>query len=231
MKIKLLLVLGLMFLALPMKVRAIYDPLSVTNNRYGIHVFNPDEVKLASEVVNTSGGEWGYIVVPIQSNDRDREKWNKFMDNCRDKKLIPIIRLATDPDTDTWTLPSIWDSTDFANFLNDLNWPVKNRYIIIYNEPNHGNEWGGKVDPAKYGKVALETIEIFKERNEDFFMLLAGLDMAAPNEGTTHMNWKRFLFQMNRNIQKYCKKLMVGIVMHILIPLFPHHLMTPMITV
>ena len=179
---------------------AIYDPLTVANNKFGIHVFNSDEVDLAASLVNTNGGEWGYITVPIQSNDRNREKWNEFMDKCAELKLIPIVRLATLMDKNSWARPTKWDGVDFANFLNDLSWPTKNRYVIVYNETNHGNEWGGAVDSASYARVLSETIDVFKDRNEDFFMLPAGMDAAAPNMGTQHMNWKRYLYQMNQAV-------------------------------
>jgi hypothetical protein len=96
---------------------------------------------------------------------------------------------------------------DFANFLNDLDWPTKNRYVVVYNEPNHSNEWGGSVDPGDYGRVLTETIEVFKERNEDFYMMMAGLDAAAPNSGTEHMNWKSFVYQMNRSYPQALMKI------------------------
>lgn len=179
--------------------KAIYDPLTVPNNKFGIHVFSDNEVDKAAELVNTSGGEWGYITVPIESKDRNREKWNEFMHKCKEYKLIPIVRLATFVQGENWQRPSRWDSVDFANFLNDLDWPTKNRYVVVYNEPNHANEWGGSVDPIDYGRVLTETMEVFKERNEDFYMLPAGLDVAAPNSETEHMNWKNFLYQMNRS--------------------------------
>ncbi len=50
---------------------AIYDPLSVSNNRFGIHILNPSEVEKAAELVNSSGGDWGYVTIPIRANDRD----------------------------------------------------------------------------------------------------------------------------------------------------------------
>ena len=55
---------------------AIYDPLSVPNNRVGVHVLSPDELESATKLVNNDGeGEWGYITVPIQAGDRDKTKW------------------------------------------------------------------------------------------------------------------------------------------------------------
>ena len=50
--------------------------------------------------------------------------------------------------------PNEYDLIDFANFLNQLPWPVNNRYVIIYNEPNQENEWGAGGVQALRGRAA-----------------------------------------------------------------------------
>lgn len=187
-------------------VWAISDPLTSKNNRFGIHIFEPNEIEKAAELVNSKGGAWGYVTVPLRSDDRNREKWNEFMRKCREKQVIPIIRLATTMKSDYWTKPSRWDAIDFANFLNDLDWPVINRYVIVYNEPNHHNEWGNILSPEEYANELAKTIEIFKARNDDFFMLPAGLDIAAPND-KEHISWKNYLAQMYRANPDSLKKI------------------------
>lgn len=177
------------------QVTAISDPLSVPNNKAGIHILDPNEVERVPDLVNSSGGEWGYVTVPIRDDDKDRIKWQKFMDKCRELKLIPIIRLATVMKPGAWESPTLYQSLDFANFLNDLDWPVKNRYVIVYNEPNHAAEWDGYVDPAGYAIILKYTSQIFKVRNEDFFILPAGLDAAAP-DGGGHLSIYNFMNQM-----------------------------------
>ena len=178
-------------------VWAISDPLSVANNKIGIHILDPNEVERVSDLVNSNGGEWGYVTVPIRDDDKDRIKWQRFMDKCRELKLIPIIRLATVMKPGGWESPTLYRSLDFANFLNDLSWPVKNRYIIVYNEPNHATEWDGYVDPAGYAVILKYTSQIFKTRNENFFILPAGLDAAAP-DGNGHLSIYNFMNQMVR---------------------------------
>ena len=74
---------------------AIEDPLVVPNNKIGIHVFSPTELGDAVKLINGNGGDWGYITVPIQSNDRDLKKWQNFMLQCKKLHIIPIVRLST----------------------------------------------------------------------------------------------------------------------------------------
>lgn len=166
-------------------VSAVTDPLSVPNNRYGVHILEPGELMSAAKLINSNGGKWGYVTVPIRSDDRDREKWTRFFIQCRNNYVIPIIRLATYINGDKWVTPSNFDLVDFANFLNDMPWPVKNRYITIFNEPNHSNEWGGMLAPTDYASLLIEARDIFKTRSDDFYILNAGLDMSAPNSATS----------------------------------------------
>lgn len=169
--------------------------LALANNKVGVHIFDPNEINNVADLVNSNGGDWGYVTVPLRSDDRDREKWQKFMHKCFEKHLIPIIRLSTTMQDDHWTKPGFYDYIDFANFLNDLDWPIKQRYVIVYNEPNHASEWGNEINPNQYAHELNRTISFFKETNPDFFMLNAGLDMAAPNNAT-HMQWKKYIYQM-----------------------------------
>src|ERR1035437_1768497 len=130
---------------------AIYDPTSTLNNKFGIHILFPAELSDAAPLVNSNGGDWGYVAIPMQASDRDLDKWQSFMDDCARRHLIPIIRLATTGDyfnKSSWSQPSNYDVLDFANFLNSLNWPTKNRYVIIFNEPNRGDEWDGTPNPT-----------------------------------------------------------------------------------
>lgn len=167
-------------------VRAVVDPTSANNNRIGIHIFNPDEIFDAAKLVNSSGGDWGYVTVPIRSDERDFSKWYAFFQNTRKLHVIPIVRLLTYVDGDKWVAPNSYDLVDWANFLNGMPWPVKNRYIILYNEPNHSQEWGGQVSPHEYATLLMEARRIFKDRSDDFFLLSAGLDMSVPQSATSY---------------------------------------------
>ena len=175
---------------------AITDPLEVSNNKIGIHILFTDEVDPASKIVNNNGeASWGYVTIPIQATDRDRIKWQRFLDECKNRQVIPIIRVATVPEGSNWVEPNNFDLVDFANFLGDLTWPTENRYVIIFNEVNRSDEYGGYVSPEKYADVLNNAIDIFKAKSSDFFILPAGLDNAASNSRSS-LNWRLYLERM-----------------------------------
>lgn len=166
------------------------------NNKFGIHLAVASEEDLvdAARLVNSSGGDWGYVTVVIQENDLDRNKWQNVFDKMRELHLVPLVRIATSPQPGGfWRRPDVEDTERWANFLDSLNWVVKSRYVILFNEVNHGAEWGGQVDVESYGKVAFEFAKKLKERNSDFFIMLAGLDAAAPHQLPNYEDEEKFL--------------------------------------
>ena len=182
---------------------AIYDPNSKPNNIVGIHILFPSELSEAARLVNSSGGDWGYVTIPIQASDKDLIKWQSFMDDARKNHLIPILRLATNGDyfnKVSWSKPTDADVLDFANFLNSLNWPTKNRYVEIYNEPNRGDEWGGSPNPAEYAEILSYAVDIFKQRSDEFFIISAGLDNASSNIAGQSVNEYYFMRQMDEAV-------------------------------
>lgn len=193
-------------------VYAIVDPLSSPNNKFGIHIIQatPNESSPAAELVNTNG-DWGYITFLIQSNDRNENKWQEFFNDLRRRHLIPIVRLATkplnDPPAGGWERPYEKEYEAWADFLDSLNWPTKNRYVIIYNEPNHGKEWGNFVDPKNYAKVLDQTITALKSKNRDFFVLNAGLDASAPSKPPQFEDQVVFMKQMEEAVPGIFNKL------------------------
>jgi uncharacterized protein len=189
---------GLWLAVAPIRARAVYDALSVPNNRYGVHILDPDEVADAAKLVNSSGGDWGYVTIPIRSDDRDKEKWTRFFLNTRKYHVTPIVRLVTYINGDTWVAPTSFDLVDFANFLSDMPWPTQNRYIILFNEPNHAQEWGGRIAPVEYATLLLDARQIFSTRSENFFLLSAGMDMSSPNSPTS-MDALNYYREMSRS--------------------------------
>lgn len=177
--------------------QAIYDPASVPNNKIGIHILFPTELDKAKELVNSNGGDWGYVTIPIQSGDKDLHKWQEFMDNCKKLHLIPLVRLATHGDyfeTTTWKKPQDDDIVDFANFLNSLDWPTKNRYIIVYNEVNRADEWQGEANPSEYARLLSYAVTVFKSNNSDFFIISSGMDNASVTGNGTYNQFDFFSF-------------------------------------
>ena len=176
---------------------ASYDPLSKPNNKFGIHILFTEEISEASNLINSNGGDWGYVTIPIQASDRNLDKWQAFMDNCKKYHLIPIIRLATDGDyfsKISWSKPTDNDVLSFANFLNSLNWPTKNRYVVVFNEVNRADEWGGSPDAPGYAEILDYATQIFKQRSSDFFIISAGFDNASiniPNQSADQFTYMR----------------------------------------
>ena len=162
----------IVFLALSVRpILAIVDPLSVANNRFGIHVLEVDDLKPAANLVNSQGGDWGYVTLIIRQNDRDQEKWQAIFDSLRRLHLIPIVRLATESENDYWVSPKSEDVSSWVEFLNSLNWVVKNRYVVLFNEPNHAKEWGNNLNPQAYTSIVRQFHQQLKTTSSDFFIL------------------------------------------------------------
>lgn len=179
---------------------AVENPLVVPNNKVGIHILFPEEINLAATLVNSNGGDWGYVTIPIQAGDKNMLKWQTFMDSAKQKHVIPIVRLATEGDyfnTKVWRKPSAVDILDFANFLNSLSWPTKNKYIVVFNEVNRGDEWGGTPNPKEYADLLFYASTVFKNKDVGFFIISAGLDNAAPNIPGKFIDNYTFLTQMH----------------------------------
>lgn len=188
---------------------AISDPTSITNNKFGIHIISPtpQELTEAQTLVNSAGGDWGYITFVIEDKDQNVDKWQRFFNELRSRHLIPIVRLATHPVGDSWAVPDDDSPKKWSEFLAQLNWPIKNRYIMIYNEPNHGAEWGGIVDPAKYAQILNQTIEELKKQSPDFFVLNAGFDASTPQKPPAYMDEITFIEQMEKEVPGIFEKL------------------------
>lgn len=179
------LILFLLFFLIPRPVSAVYDPLSVPNNTYGIHIADFNDIADVAPLVNSSGGDWGYITLVASDSDRDKGRWQSMFDQMRRLHLIPLVRLATHPASSGWVKPNPGTFDELVTLFHSLNWPTENRYIILYNEPNHANEWGGTLDPEGYANVSVELAKKFKQASPDFFMLPAGLDVSAASDGSS----------------------------------------------
>ena len=173
-------------------VFAVVDPTATPNNKFGIHIFSEKDLTSAANLVNSGGGDWGYVTIVITEAERDHDRWQKVFDQMRKLHLIPIVRLATKANGDTWDAPQEAEINNWVAFLNSLNWVTENRYVVINNEPNHAQEWGDRVDPAGYALYLKEISQKLKAASSDFFILPAGLDPASLNTATT-MSEDRFL--------------------------------------
>lgn len=175
--------LSLLSLFVAKPAYALYEPLSVANNKFGIHVADPNDIPATAALVNSTGGDWGYVTLVIPETDRSVEKWQKVFNEMRRLHLIPLVRLATHVEGDAWAKPTPESFPEWVDFLSKLNWPIENRYVIIFNEPNHAKEWGNSLDPEGYAEILVRLAGMLKEKSEDFFILPAGLDASAASDG------------------------------------------------
>lgn len=183
------------FLCVVYPVQAVYDPLSVPNNRFGMHIIDENDLDSAAKLVNSSGGDWGYVQLVIQEDDRNIEKWQNILNRMRVLHIIPLLRLATHVEGDHWVKPRENDIGSWVDFLDSLHWVSENRYIIVFNEPNHAKEWGNDINPAEYAHFLKEFFTRLKARSEDFFILPAGMD-ASASDGPDTQDESEYIKQM-----------------------------------
>jgi hypothetical protein len=155
-------------------------PILASGNIFGLHLTQPQDIDTAKDIINSNGGDWGWVTIVIRLDQLNHQTWQDFFDNCRKDHLIPIIRLATIADGSNWKTPSYSDIDNLANFLNSLNWPTTQQHIILFNEINHAQEWGGNIDIKNYVDISIYASQKFKSLNPNFFILSSGLDLVAP---------------------------------------------------
>ncbi len=170
------------------------NPLWQENNKFGLYIYaeEKDFFEIAQKLVNSNGGEWGYVLIPYSVKDYDTKKWARVFDQLISKKLIPVIQLWN-VDVDNYQE----ETRKSAEFLNKFIWPIKFRYISVYNEPNDNKFWYGKADGTEYARILDYTIRIFKEVNSDFYMLNGAFNVSASNDGESTDS---FIFMKNMNI-------------------------------
>jgi len=194
--LKLFLILIGFFLVSAKSAKAANTNLGWVNNKFGIHVSsNPKDLDQAAELINSNGGDWGWITVVIRQDELNFNQWQEYFNKCRRLHLIPIVRIATIAKEKFWLKPAEETTKKIANFLNQLNWPNQDKFVIIYNEPNQGQEWGGRVSPKEYFEILEYAADYFHQLDKDFFVLSAGLDLAAPDKKPLFMSAEKFYRQ------------------------------------
>jgi hypothetical protein len=148
----------------------------------------PQHLRYARQAI----GNWGYVTELIRSDDLAVAKWQHFMDLCAELHITPILRLATtyDTDNDWWRAPEPDPdgsygtlAARYADFIAGLAWPTSDHYVIIANEPNHGNEWSGRPDPAAYARFLIDVADAIHAADPESRILNAGLDPYTPHTG------------------------------------------------
>ncbi len=124
--------------------------------------------------------------------------------NSQKNKIHPILRLTSQPKGAVWQRPKLIDAVDWANWLSLLDWPDGDRWVIIFNEPNHANEWGGQINPAEYAQILKEFSLKLHTKDPRFKILPAALDVAAgrtPETLPAKKYWQQvFAYLPNLNL-------------------------------
>jgi hypothetical protein len=150
----------------------------------GIHILNTGDLSKAKELLKTekTKDDWHYITIPLSLADlKKRDEWNAFFLTAKQEKFTPIIRLVTKFENGAWSVPNKKQITEYFTFLSSLDWPTDKKYIIVFNEVNHANEWGGRIDPGQYADVLKFTSNWAKSEDKNYQILPAAMDLAAPN--------------------------------------------------
>lgn len=155
-------------------------PILASNNIFGLHLTQPQDIYKAKDIINSSNGDWGWATIVVRTDQLNPQMWQDFFNNCRKFHIIPIIRIATQMKNNNWEKPNFSDIDKIAEFLNSLNWPIQEQYIILFNEINHASEWGGEVDTKNFADTSIYAYQKFKALNNNFFILSSALDLAAP---------------------------------------------------
>lgn len=170
---------------------AVVNPVLATTAKVGMHVLHPSDVREAVALLDAQNGDdsdpWYYITLPFSLKDAQNiSQWQSFFDEAKDLRVIPIIRLVTEPKGDVWKIPTRADIVTELNALQSLQWPTSKKRIIIFNEVNHAKEWGGQIDPAAYARTLRFASQWAQSLDENFVVLPAAMDLAATGgNGTT----------------------------------------------
>ena len=156
-------------------------------SKIGVHILHTGELEKAKQLVQVDDKDsWHYVTIPFTIGDLQREaEWQAFFNEAREKKLIPLVRLTTQVEDGSWVVPTRWQITQMISLLGRLEWPTSEKHIIVFNEVNHSKEWGGHIDPEEYADVLLFTKNWANTEGENFVVLPAAMDLAAPNGSAT----------------------------------------------
>jgi hypothetical protein len=179
------------------------DSLWEDNNKFGLYVYaeERDYFEIAQKLVNSNGGEWGYVLIPYNMDDRDLDKWRRVFGQLMNKKLIPIVQLWK-LDKDNYRE----QTKEVAEFFNRFVWPIKYRYISVYNEPNDAAFWEGEVSPEEYAEILEHTIDTFNKVSDDYFLLNGAFNISASTTATT-MDAFTYMYRMQQEVPGIFEKL------------------------
>lgn len=173
------------------------------NNAIGMYVNNNvDDIKEAAKLVNSNGGKWGYVLLTMEINDRNKSNWQDLMDAAKSSSLIPIVQLFNNNNCN----PDKLDFKGLAETLNSVKWPTKHRYITVFNEMNAKDYWCQRLAPAEYAKSLDKAINAFKAKSAEFFIMPGAFNSSARTQDR-YMGEDSYLIEMNKAVPGIFKKI------------------------
>ena len=150
----------------------------------GIHILHPQEISQVRQLFseqNTNKHTPVYVTIPYSLADTKKaEDWQLFFKQSKEVNVIPIVRLTTAFEKNTWKVPSRSDVVLLLDSLDKMEWPQPERHIIVFNEVNHAKEWGGQISPRTYASILEFTANWAHTQAHPYVVLPAALDLAAP---------------------------------------------------
>jgi hypothetical protein len=166
------------------------------NNKFGMYVHNiVDDIKASAKLINSNGGDWGYILLTMDIADRNKSGWQDMFDAASKSHLIPIVQLFNNGKCD----PKKMDFEALAKMLNDLKWPSKHRYISVFNEVNAKDYWCEKIAPDEYARALDKAIKAFRGKSTNFFIMPAAFNSSARTQGR-YLSEDSYLIAMNKAV-------------------------------
>ena len=163
------------------------------NNKFGMYIHaSSEQIAEAASLINSNGGDWGWVLVPMDGRQRDAGFWQGIFDTCKAHHIKPLIQLFNNNTCDVNEM----DFPGLAQFLNQLSWPTKHLYVSVFNEVNAKDYWCEKLAPEEYAVVLNTAIDSFKAVNQNFFLMPAGFNSSCRS-GPRYLDEEDFLLRMN----------------------------------
>jgi len=173
------------------------------NNKFGMYInADPKQIAEVASLINSNGGAWGWVLVPMDVRQRDHNLWQNIFNACRTHRVKPVIQLFNNNTCDVNEM----DFPGLAEFLNELSWPTKHLYISVFNEVNAVYYWCGRKAPEEYAAVLNTAIDAFKSVNPNFFIMPAGFNSSARS-GPRYLDEEDYLLRMNAAVPGIFKKI------------------------
>jgi hypothetical protein len=163
---------------------------------------DPNQIAEVAPLVNSHGGAWGWVLVPMDIRQKDAGLWQSIFDACQVHHLKPLLQLFNNQTCNVHEM----NFAGLAAFLNQLSWPTKHLYVSVFNEVNAKDYWCEKLAPEDYAVVLDTAVDAFKAVNPNFFVMPAGFNSSCRS-GPRYLDEEDFLVRMNAAVPGIFKKI------------------------